>query len=59
MCEAGRIRHTKSTTSGKEQHNLFVGYQVDGTLGHTILSGAESVKLFGENNLGKRQHNGA
>ncbi|HKL73619.1 MAG TPA: MBL fold metallo-hydrolase [Clostridia bacterium] len=49
MCEAGRIRHHLKHNIWKKNNTiLFVGYQVQGTLGHAILSGVESIKLFGE-----------
>ncbi len=49
MCEAGRIRHHLKYNLWREECCvLFVGYQAAGTLGNAILSGCDSVKLFGE-----------
>ena len=49
MCEAGRIRHHLKHNLWKPNSTiLFVGFQVPGTLGHSILTGARKVTLFQE-----------
>lgn len=49
MAEAGRIRHhLKNHLGGPNNLVLFIGYCAEHTLGAQILSGLETVNIFGE-----------
>lgn len=49
MCTGGRIiHHIKNNITKPSTHMIFVGYQVEGTLGRKIVDGEEKIKVFGE-----------
>jgi metallo-beta-lactamase family protein len=48
MCTGGRIMHHLFHRLQRPNDTLlFIGYQAEGTRGHRILNGEETVKLFG------------
>jgi len=49
MCSGGRIHHhLKHNISRPECHLVIVGFQAQGTLGRSIVDGAETIRLWGE-----------
>ncbi len=49
MCNGGRIRHhLKHNLWRKQSHVVFVGFQAIGTPGRTLIDGAKSIRMAGE-----------
>jgi metallo-beta-lactamase family protein len=49
MCDGGRIRHHFKHNLWREQcHVIFAGFQARGTLGRSIVDGAQTIKLWNE-----------
>lgn len=49
MCNGGRImHHLKHRIWNKKNAVIFVGYQVKGTLGRSIVDGNNMIKIYGE-----------
>ena len=49
MCNGGRImHHLKHRLWNKKNAIVFVGYQVPGTLGRSIVDGDKMIKIYGE-----------
>jgi metallo-beta-lactamase family protein len=49
MCEAGRIlHHLKNSIEDARNMVLIVGYQAEGTLGHSFVKKRRVVRIFGE-----------
>lgn len=49
MCDAGRVKHhLRNNITDQKNTVLITGYCTPGTLGHRLLSGEKSVRIFGE-----------
>lgn len=49
MCNGGRIlQHFKHRLWNEKNAVVFVGYQVQGTLGRKLVDGAKKIKIYGE-----------
>ncbi len=56
MCTGGRImHHLKHRLWNPKNAVIFVGYQVEGTLGRHIIDGAAFVKIYGEEVITRAQ----
>jgi metallo-beta-lactamase family protein len=50
MCTGGRIvHHIKNNIEKENTHIVFVGYQVEGTLGRKLVDGEKEVRVMGQN----------
>ena len=50
MSEGGRIlRHERTYLSDPNTTLLFIGFQVEGSMGRRILDGAKNINIFGDN----------
>ncbi|MDX9739170.1 MAG: MBL fold metallo-hydrolase [Candidatus Dojkabacteria bacterium] len=50
MCTGGRIvHHIKNHIHKANTHMIFVGYQVEGTLGRRLVDGEKEVRVMGQN----------
>ena len=50
MCTGGRIVHHIKNHIGKTNtHMIFVGYQVEGTLGRRLVNGDKDIRIMGQN----------
>lgn len=56
MCNGGRIlQHFKHRLWNENNALVFVGYQVEGTLGRKIVDGERKIKVYGEDIIVKAQ----